>query len=269
MGCGYTGTAVAVLARARGQQVFATVRSEARAAALRKQSIAVRADAELQPEFLEPHIDASTHVVVAYPGEPVTDARLAPVVARAGALTYVSSTGVYDEHEGVLDQHTPVPARPSERARRLLDAEQRFVALGASVLRCPGIYGPDRGLHMRVLRGEHRIAGDGRRWLSRIHVADLAQLLLAAGAHAARPSTFVVGDREPALQIDVVRFICETYRVPMPPHVPLDHVHVSLRANRRVDPSHALSMLGVTLHVPSFRVGMAPTATGITPGALP
>jgi hypothetical protein len=52
-------------------------------------------------------------------------------------------------------------------------------------------------------------------------VADLAQFALAAGTRA---STYVVGDEEPARHLDVVRYVCRTYGVPMPGFVPLDGV---------------------------------------------
>ena len=77
--------------------------------------------------------------------------------------------------------------------------------------------------------------------------------------------TYVVGDAEPAAQIDVVRFIAESYHLPLPPHVPLESVHESLRADRRVDASRVLGALGVTLRHPSYREGMAPAATGMLP----
>jgi hypothetical protein len=92
-------------------------------------------------------------------------------------------------------------------------------------------------------------------------VEDLAQLVLASLPPA---STMVVGDLDPAPHGDVVRFISEAYAVPMPPFVPLESVHESLRADRRVDGSRALAASGVTLRYPSYRDGMSPAATGLS-----
>jgi nucleoside-diphosphate-sugar epimerase len=169
---------------------------------------------------------------------------------------------VYGDRRGKIDRDTPLPEQPDERAQRLLRAEQAYRDVGGTVLRSPGIYGPDRGLHVRVLRGEHRIPGDGSRTLSRIHAHDLAELALAASD--GRGETFVVGDHAPAAHIEVVRFICERYRVPLPPSVPLESVHASLRADRAVDPSAALAVLKVALRYPSYREGMSPEATGLS-----
>jgi hypothetical protein len=59
--------------------------------------------------------------------------------------------------------------------------------------------------------------------------------------------------------------VCETYGAEMPPSVPLDSVHASLRADRAVDASRAWSVLGVSPRYPSYRDGMSVTATGIAP----
>jgi len=266
LGCGYAGAAVARLAREQGRAVLAQVRSEARTAALEAEGFEVLQRAVVDDAVVrELAVSTATHVVIAFPPDGFTDARLAPQLALAGAITYVSSTGVYGEHRGPVDDRTPLPP-PSERAAKILAAEEAYRAAGGTVLRCPGIYGPDRGLHVRIIKGEHRIPGDGTRYLSRIHIEDLAQLVLAAGGcRQARGETYVVGDAEPASQIDVARFIVETYRVPPPDHVPLESVHESLRADRRVDGSRALATLGVTLRHPTYREGMAPAATGMLP----
>lgn len=253
LGCGFTGSAVARRARDEGRTVLATVRSAERARALEEAGFSVLAAPSLDARIAA-HVAPRTHVVVAFPPDGESDARVAPALASARAVTYISSTGVYGERTGRIDDETPLPPRPSERAQRILQAEAHYRAVGATVLRCPGIYGATRGLHHRVQRGEHTIPGDGSRTLSRIHVEDLASFVLAAADK--RGETYVVGDREPAPHIEVVRFICERYGLPLPPSLPWEAVHESLRADRAVDPSRALRELGVTLRFPSYREGM-------------
>lgn len=265
LGCGYAGAAIARLGRARGLAVVANVRSDARAAALREEGFVVLQRAGLDESIAE-QIEPDTHVVVAFPPDGATDARVASGLERAARVTYLSSTGVYGAHRGVVDDSTPVPVGGAERGAKILAAEETYRAARATILRCPALYGRDRGLHTRVLGGGHRIPGDGSRYLSRIHVEDLAQLVLASLPAA---STMVVGDLDPARHGDVVRFICEAYGVPMPPFVPLESVAESLRADRRVDGGRALAAAGVTLRYPSYRDGMSPAATGLTSPSSP
>ena len=262
LGCGYTGQRALRIARARGLPVVATVRSSERIPVLEGEGAHVLCAPVLGAE-IEPYIDATTRVVVAFPADPETDARIAPRLTRAHSVVYISSTGVYGQLSGRLDHETQLPAAQDARVERLQAAERRYLEIGATVLRSPGIYGPDRGLHMRVWRGEHRIPGDGTHVLSRIHAEDLAQLTLFEGP--SRAKAFVIGDLEPAQHIEVVRFICNTYRVPLPEFAPLEGVHASLRADRAIDSSHARSQLGVTLRYPSYKHGMSPEATGLAP----
>lgn len=260
VGAGYTGQAVAELARARGLRVSCTVRSDARAEALRARGFRVlqapRAEVELANE-----VDAHTLVVVAFPPDGETDAALAPALGHAAALRYVSTTGVYPSDVRHIDAHTAPSASPSPAHQAVLEAERAWRGVGALVLRCPGIYGPDRGLHVRVAHGKHRLVGDGHNVLSRIHVEDLAALLLARPE--VRDRTLVVGDGGRDSQREVVRWIAEEYGVPMPESVDPESVHPSLRANRHIDPSEALHTLGVSLRFPSFREGMARAASRI------
>lgn len=260
LGCGYAGLRVLTLARARALPVFASVRSREREAALRAAGAEVLVAKRLHPE-LEPQLGADARVVVAFPADPETDDWLAPRLSRAHSVVYVSSTGVYGELRGRIDDTTPLPAAGDARVRKLRAAEDTYRAAGACVLRCPAIYGPDRGLHVRILRGEHQIPGDGSHHLSRIHAEDLAQFALSQSV--VRGETFVVGDLEPAPHIDVVRFVCDSYGVPLPASAPLETLHASLRADRAIDASRALERLGVTLRFPSYRQGMTPEATGL------
>lgn len=258
LGAGYTGSRVATLARQRGHAVVCTVRSESRAATLRAEGLEVWQDATLDTARIAAYVTPSTLAVIAFPPDGATDSRLAHALAAAGAVRYVSTTGVYGPEAQILTAHSPVSAAPSASHARVLEAEAGYRAIGATILRCPAIYGPDRGLHVRVVQGQHRLAGAGDNVLSRIHVDDLAQLLLARPA--LRDRIFVVGDGGTESQREVVAWICQEYGVPFPPSVPESEVHPSLRVSRTIDPSPALRELGVALRWPSFRQGMARSA---------
>ena len=231
LGLGYAGGAIARCAGARGLSTFGTRRR----------------DGPLTAELLRPHLGPKTHVVVCFPPDGTTDAAVAPIVSGR-PITYLSSTAVYGD--GLIDDTTPLSDAPSPRR----DAETIWQRAGATVLRCPAIYGPDRGVHVRIQRGEFRIGGDGSAFTSRIHVDDLAKLVLAT--RDVPGETFVVGDAAPATQNEICAWVAAKYGVPMPPHVPLDQVHPTLRGSRRVDGSRALRVLGVTLEYPSWREGL-------------
>lgn len=208
-------------------------------------------------------VGPQTHALVTFPPAGPTDAALAPLLARARAVSYLSTTGVYEDLEGVVDDSTPLPTPPSPKYAAVLAAEAAYRAVGAAVLRSPGIYGAGRGIHLRLARGEFKLSGDGSRYGSRIHVEDLAQLLLAS---AGTPrETFVVGDLEPCRQRDMVAWLCSQMGVPFPASAALSEVHETLRRNRRIDSARALQRLGVTLKYPNYRAAFAAAVSPTPP----
>jgi nucleoside-diphosphate-sugar epimerase len=254
LGAGYTGSEVVRRARALGLDVMASVRRAEQAGALS----ALGAEPLVLPELdrsIGDHIDAQTHVVVTFPPDGTTDARVVEGLSHAGAITYVSTTSVYGALQGHIDDETPTPEASADTAPRLA-AEAAYRAAGGCILRCPGIYGSDRGLHLRVLRGQYALPGDGSGMLSRIHVYDLASFIFAS--QRAPGETFVVGDHEPATHLEVVSYVCAAYGVPFPHSVDSDQVHRTLRANRAIDSQRARRVLAVELRYPTFREGMAP-----------
>lgn len=248
-GAGFTGAAVCEAAQRQGKTTLGVVRSESSAAELRARGVA----ATTQPcaQVAREHVGAATHAIVTFPASAPGELAFAPSLAAAGAVSYLSTTGVYGDLEGVIDASSPLPAQPSPKYAAVLAAESAFRAVGAAVLRSPGIYGAGRGVHVRLARGEFKLSGDGKRFGSRIHVEDLAALLLASAATPGE--TFVVGDLEPCRQIDMVSWLCERLNLPFPESAPLESVPETLRRNRRVDASHALARLGVTLQYPTYR----------------
>mgnify|MGYP003406653951 FL=1 len=148
LGCGYTGLAALRMAAARGIEVLACVRSQARQAELEHEPARVLLMPVLDASVVE-HIDARTHVLLAFPPDDATDSELAPCLTNAHSIAYISSTGVYGSLRGRIDDATALPDPNTLRAQRILRAEQRYRVQGATVLRSAAIYGPDRGLHAR------------------------------------------------------------------------------------------------------------------------
>jgi nucleoside-diphosphate-sugar epimerase len=250
-GAGFSGGAVCKAALARGLTVLGVVQSQSSVEKLVARGIeATSVDCR---QAAERYVGSETHAIITFPATATEERSFAPLLARARAVTYLSTTGVYEDLEGIVDDATPLPEVASTKFAAVLEAERAFRALGAAVLRAPGIYGAERGLHVRLARGEFRLSGDGTRYASRIHVEDLAELLLASAATPGE--TFVVGDLEPCRQIEMVGWLCSELRLPLPASAPLAEVHETLRRNRRIDGSRALARLGVTLKYPSFRDG--------------
>lgn len=250
-GAGFTGSAVCRAALARGLTVLGVVQSEVSAEALRASGVAATTDD--CSAVAEHAVGRETHAIVTFPATRPGELAFAPQLERARAVSYLSTTGVYEDLEGIVDDTTALPEPPSPKYAAVRRAEDAFRAVGGTVLRAPGIYGAERGLHVRLARGELRLSGDGSRYSSRIHVEDLAELLLASARTPGE--TFVVGDLEPCRQIELVTWLCRKLALPLPASAPLSEVPETMRRNRRIDGSRALSRLGVALKYPSYREG--------------
>lgn len=204
-------------------------------------------------EIIQP-LAGGTQVVVSFAPDGKTDSILAPACNEASKIVYISSTGVYDVQAGTIDDTTPAaPATDDNRLR--LEAEQIWRDAGAIVLRCPAIYSPDSGLHLRVRSGTHKIPGDGTNFMSRIHVQDLVTIILAALDSDVAQDTFVVGDLAPAPHMEVVGWLCEQLDLPLPEHIPIEGAPATMRGNRQVKADRALSTFNVKLAFPTYREG--------------
>lgn len=146
-------------------------------------------------------------VLVSFPPDHERELLLAKACANAHRLIYISSTGVYGSQTGHIDESTQ-PAADSVQSKSRLKSEHIWQSHGASVLRSPAIYGVNRGLHLSLRQGSYTPPSNSTNFVSRIHQADLAQIILL-GFNSLEPGeTFVVGDKEPATHIQVVNWLC-------------------------------------------------------------
>lgn len=200
-------------------------------------------------------LPAGADVVVSFPPDGRSDALLGSQLQSPRHIVYVSSTAVYGSQSGTID-HTTKPRADSDRGRRRLDAEAYWASLGARILRVPAIYGPERGVHVRIKAGTHKLTGDGTRRISRIHVYDLAALCLAALKVGEPGAIYLVGDLRPCTQREIVDYVVGKTGAPPPPSVPLDQASPTLQGDRAIDPKAALKALSVTLRYPDYEAGL-------------
>lgn len=195
-----------------------------------------------------------------------------PDIAAAGArlrwIGYLSTTGVYGNTDGAwVDEDSPL--RPTgERSRRRVEAERRWLAFGEEhglpvhVFRLAGIYGPGRSSLDALRAGRAKRIDKPGQVFSRIHVADIAQVLRASMARPTPGAVYNVCDDEPAPASEVVAFAARLLGMEPPPTVPLAEADLSPMArsfyadNRRVRNDRIKKELGVELRYPTFREGL-------------
>ena len=101
-------------------------------------------------------------------------------------IVYVSTSGVYGDHDGNSVDELVVPNPITDRAIRRLSAEKQLVkfcnkkSISSIILRVPGIYGKGRLPLERIRNREKLISLEESRVTNLIHVNDLARVTLKA-----------------------------------------------------------------------------------------
>jgi nucleoside-diphosphate-sugar epimerase len=272
-GLGYSALAFAEALLADGWTVAGTCRTAEKQAGLARRGIAAHLFERGRP-LAEAAFDGITHVLQSVPPDADGD----PVLALHGATLaglqplrwfgYLSTTGVYGDRGGDwVDEHSdlqPTGERGHRRVAaevgwsRLLHAE----GLPLHVFRLAGIYGPGRSALDSLRAGTAKRVIKPGQVFSRIHVADIVQVLCASLAQPNPGAVYNVCDDDPAPPWEVIEYAAELLGVPPPPAVPFEQAQLSDMArsfyddNKRVRNERIKRELGVRLKYPSYRDGL-------------
>jgi nucleoside-diphosphate-sugar epimerase len=216
-----------------------------------------------------------THILISIPpgelGDPVLDLHGGDIAALSALewLGYLSTTGVYGTRDGGWVDETSELRPTSARGARRVTAETGWLELWQTrgvpvhVFRLAGIYGPGRSAFDALRAGTARRIDVPGQMFSRIHVDDIAGVLLASIARPRPAAIYNVCDDEPAAQEEVVAYAAELLGLDPPPLVPPAAAELSPMAksfytdNKRVSNALIKTELGVTLAHPDYRAGLA------------
>jgi len=275
-GLGYTALALARRLQAEGWRIAGTCREAGRQEELARLGIAARLfDRDRPLADARSLLAGFTHLLSSVPpdeaGDPVLDLHGPDITSRSELawIGYLSTTGVYgDRQGGWVDEESAL--RPTgERGRRRVAAEAGWRALGqraglpAHVFRLAGIYGPGRSAFDALRAGRaQRIEKPGHVF-SRIHVADIVQVLHASMARPRAGAIYNLCDDDPAAPADVIAHAAALLGVAPPPIVPFAEAKLSEMArsfyddSKRVRNDRIKQELGVRLTYPDYRAGLA------------
>jgi nucleoside-diphosphate-sugar epimerase len=274
-GLGYCAVALADRLRREGWQVGGTSRTAEAQAELARRGITAQLFERGRPLADPPAVLAgATHVLTSVPpdgdGDPVLDVHGADLASLRGLhwFGYLSTTGVYGDRGGDwVDERSDLQPT-GERGRRRVAAEagwsRLFHAEGLPlhIFRLAGIYGPRRSALDSLRDGTARRVIKPGQVFSRIHVADIVQVLRASMAQPNPGAVYNVCDDDPAPPWEVVEFSAGLLGLSPPPAVPFAEAELSAMArsfyddNKRVRNERIKRELGVQLTYPSYRDGL-------------
>ena len=265
-GLGYSGLEIAKLAMAAGWSVAGTVTGMDKAGRLAGDGIETHRFDGTAP-FATRTLEEASHVLCTIAPGTTGDPALrssAALLRQARWLGYLSTTGVYGDHGGGWVDETTPPRPDQPRSIERLAAERAWQALGATVLRLPGIYGPGRSAIDRVRAGTALRIDKPGQVFSRIHVEDIATAVLAAMTRSSPGAVYNVADDLPASNSDVIAYACGLLGLPVPAVIGWDEAAPTMSAmarsfyaeNRRVRNDRLKHDLGVALRYPTYREGL-------------
>lgn len=279
LGLGYSAGFFARAATAAGWQVTGTVRSAEKAGRLSRDGVhtLVFNGFAVSSRLAAAIAEADAVLVSAQPGEdgdPVLACLSAQLAAAPNLrwIGYLSTIGVYGDHGGAwIDESAP--CRPgSARSTLRLATDEAWLRFGETsgkpvqIFRLAGIYGPGRNAIVNLRDGTARRLVKPGQVFNRIHVDDIAGVLLASLERPRNGAVYNLTDDEPAPPQDVVAFAAQLIGVEPPQEIAFDPALLSPMAasfygeNKRVSNGLAKRELGYAFRYPSYREALTAMA---------
>ncbi|WP_336811868.1 SDR family oxidoreductase [Bosea sp. MMO-172] len=272
LGLGYSAGFFARAALAQGWEVTGTVRSAEKAAELSREGIRtlVFGGFAVSSALAKAVAEADAVLVSVQPAED-GDPALGPLRAALMAapnlrwIGYLSTIGVYGDQGGAwIDEATP-PAPTNARTRQRIEIEEAWLQLGhdsgkpVQIFRLSGIYGPGRNAITKLRNGTaNRLIKPGQVF-NRIHVDDIAGVLMASLAQPRQGAVYNVTDDEPGPPQDVITFAAELTGLEPPPEIPFEQARLSPMAasfygeSKRVSNALVKREFGYAFRYPTYR----------------
>lgn len=270
LGHGYTAHALSARLLPLGWHIIGTTRSPQGADAL--------AAAGIEPLIwpgtdLAPVLSRATHLLCSIgadaSGDPVLAHHADQIAAAASHIKwagYLSTTGVYGDHQGGwVNEDTPLtPTTQRGRWRVMAENQWRAVpGLPIHMFRLAGIYGPGRGPFEKLRDGTARLIIKANQFMSRAHVDDIAAVLHASINRPNPGAAYNVCDNEPTSPQEVLRHAAQLLNMPEPPTVAFETAEMTPMArsfyseSKKVRNDRIKTELGVRLAYPTYRENLA------------
>jgi nucleoside-diphosphate-sugar epimerase len=269
-GFGYTASHLARELIPQGWQIAATTRDPHKRKELERLGIQA---SDFPADSIPAALENAANILISTPpntqGDPVLRLyRDAIACTPRRWIGYLSSTGVYGDHQGGwVDETTPLePLEGRNRYRQ--EAESSWLQLHEKlkqpvhIFRLSGIYGAGRNPLQKLKEGkEQRVFKEGQVF-SRIHAEDIAAALQLSLQTPTPGQIFNLSDNEPAPGHEVLEYAAQLLEILPPPLVDFDKANLSpmaqefYSANRRVSNEKIKKTLGWKLRYPTYREGL-------------
>jgi len=183
-------------------------------------------------------------------------------------LGYLSTTGVYGDHNGAWVTEDSECLNPGERAKRRIIAEQSWSSLyhdyniPVHIFRLSGIYGPGRSSLDKIIAGKDYSIFKHGQFFSRIHVEDISRILFASINKPTPGEIYNLSDDHPSASHEVDKYAAGLLGAEKPKLMPYEKADLSpmalefYQSNRKVSNAKVKRELSLKLLYPSYKEGL-------------
>jgi len=279
IGCGNIGQRVNQLLKQQNIKLKATSHSDSSAKLLKEMGIEVFSANLDEPDSLnklpiDEHADIFYFAPPAAKGE--TDERMSHFLASLNPeapprrIIYISTTGVYGNHDGEwITENTPTEPQHDRSKRRLHAEEQikQFCLKHGSeymILRTSGIYDLKKLPLERINSGLKVLKKETAPSSNRIHAADLANICVTAMQSPHHNDIFNVSDGNPSSISDYFIQTARLFNLKTPEEITREEAKAVLSPemlsylseSKKIDSSYLQKKLGITLAFPTLEEGL-------------
>lgn len=182
-------------------------------------------------------------------------------------IGYLSTVGVYGNHDGAWVDEDTEPRPVSKRSISRVNAETGWTSLAEkagvplAVFRLSGIYGPGRNAFVTIEKGKSRRLVKPGQVFNRIHREDIGTAVTNA-MQGNVSGIFNITDNEPAPPQDVVTYAHRLMGKEPPPEMDFETANITPMArsfygeNKRVSNAKSKSMLDFEYAWPDYRTAL-------------
>ena len=182
-------------------------------------------------------------------------------------IGYLSATNVYGDHNGELVSESSQTKPKTKKGINRLVAEKQWLELISKfnlpikIFRLAGIYGPNRNIKERLIKGLVKNIFKEGQFFSRIHVEDIANILNLSMNNITKNKIYNLADDFSCNLNVIIEYLCEKNSLKKPAQISFDDMSSDYKQesffleNKRVDNSLVKKDLLKNFKYPSFKEG--------------
>ena len=182
-------------------------------------------------------------------------------------ITYLSATSVYGNHNGEwVDENSETKPNSPNGVERL-KAEKEWMQLASKfdlpfqIFRLSGIYSNQYNILKRLKSGEAKIINKKNHFFSRIHVEDIANVLVSSLSNFKKKEIYNISDNQPASAEEVTMYGVKLLGIDKPKTIEISEVESDMLKNfykdsKKVDNKKMKKFFNHELKYPTYVEGL-------------